>query len=301
MLGNFIMLQHVLSKVLPVLFISSLLVNCSNEDPASADLKVDDSNAFVQQSGQSTGVIAKVGDEIITFNQLNTMLNSSAMVGLSIPALGSQKRNQVIITLLDKVISANLVYLDAKKNGADRLTSYTEKLKKFENAILVTMYRSQIMIGDIPVSDDEVTAFYNANINKETELNDDVKLAIEAKIRKLKFADRRGSISERLRADTLIEINEDVLSTSSDVKRSEMDIVAIIAGKRIYWSDVKDQMKGADYRSTLSAFYIDNDDERLQRLQAYIDNDLMLPGRLLRIWIRLPNLPNAQKNTVRHI
>ena len=47
------------------------------------------------------------------------MLNSSAMVGLSIPALGTPRRNQVIYTLLDKVISANLLYLDAKKNGAD--------------------------------------------------------------------------------------------------------------------------------------------------------------------------------------
>ena len=61
----------------------------------------------------TAGVIAKVDDEIITFDELNTMLNSSAMVGLSIPALGTQKRNQVIITLLDKVISANLLYLDA--------------------------------------------------------------------------------------------------------------------------------------------------------------------------------------------
>ena len=40
------------------------------------------------------------------------------------------------------------------------------------------------MLGDIPVSDEEVTAFYDANISKDTELNDDVKLAIEAKIRK---------------------------------------------------------------------------------------------------------------------
>ena len=280
MLGNSIMQQHVLSKVLPVLFISSLLVNCSNEDPASADLTVNDSNAFVQQSGQSTGVIAKVGDEIITFNQLNTMLNSSAMVGLSIPALGTQKRNQVIITLLDKVISANLIYLDAKKNGADRLASYTDDLKKFEDAILVTMYRSQVMIGDIPVSDEEVSSFYNDNISKEAELNDDVKLAIEAKIRKQKFADRKDSISERLRADARIGINEDVLSTGADVKRSDVDIVATIADKNIYWSDIKDQMRGADHRATLSAFYIDNDEERLKRLQAYIDNDLMLTRAL---------------------
>ena len=44
-------------------------------------------------------IIARVGGEIITFSELNTMLNSSAMVGLSIPALGTRDRNEVIITL----------------------------------------------------------------------------------------------------------------------------------------------------------------------------------------------------------
>ena len=102
----------------------------------------------------------------------------------------------------------------------------------------------------------------------------------------MKFSELRDSISERLRADTRIVINEDMLSTSADVKRPDIDVVAMIADKPVYWSDIEEQMKGADYRATLSAFYIDNDEERLKRLQAYIDNDLMLIGRLLRIWIK---------------
>ena len=266
------MQQQLFSKVLSLLFISLLLVNCSNEEPST--------NVSSQQNVRQAGVIAQVGDEVITFSQLNTMLNSSAMVGLSIPALGTQKRNQVIYTLMDKAISANLLYLDAKQKGTDKLTTYLSDMKKFEDAVLATMYRSQVLIGDIPVSDEEVTAFYDSNISQETELTDDVKLAIEAKIRKQKFTELRDSISERLRADAMVVINEDVLSTSSDVGRSDADIVATISDRHVYWSDVKQQMKGADHRATLSAFYIDNDEERLNRLQAYIDSQLMLSGAL---------------------
>jgi len=80
---------------------------------------------------------------------------------------------------------------------------------------------------------------------------------------------------ERLRAGTDIKINEDVLSTNADVDRSDADIVASIGDKRITWGDVKVPMRGADYRATLAEFYVDNDEERMARLQEYIDNTLM--------------------------
>jgi len=38
---------------------------------------------------------------------------------------------------------------------------------------------------------------------------------------------------------------------------------------------VQVQMRGADYRASLAEFYLDNDEERLARLQEYIDNTLM--------------------------
>ena len=255
------------TKLLSVLFITLLLASCGNDEPTAS--------VPGTQVTQAEGVIAKVGDEIITFNQLNTMLNSSAMVGLSIPALGTPKRSQVMVTLLDKVISANLLYLDAKKNGADRLTKYVDDMKKFEDAVLITMYKSKVLIGDIPVTEDEVMAFYKSSISPETELTDDVKTAIEAKIRKHRFTELNKSVRERLRADTEVTINEDLLSTSADVKRSDVDVVATIGDKRITWGDVEVQMRGADYRATLAEFYVDNDEERLARLQEYIDNTLM--------------------------
>lgn len=290
MLGIYIMQHQLVSKLLSVLFIPLLLVSCGNEEPAGKTTV-----ASVQPAANAEGVIARVGDEVITFNQLNTMLNSSAMVGLSIPALGTPKRSKVMITLLDKVVSANLLYLDAKDKGADKLTRYVADMKKFEDAVLVTMYKSNVLIGDIPVSEDEVVAFYNSSISSETELNENVKLAIEAKIRKQRFTKLKNSMRERLRAGTEIKINEDVISTNADVGRSDADIVATIGDKRIYWSNVKVQMRGADYRATLAEFYVDNDEERLKRLEEYIDNTLMADKALAAGMDKDPEFVNRTK------
>jgi len=264
------MLNQYCSKFVTFVFITFMLASCGSDEPA--EKPADNSSQQVNVEG----VVARVGDELITFNELNLMLNSSAMVGLSIPALGTPERNQVIITLLDKMISANLIYLDAKRNGADRLTKYLDDMKKFEDAILVTMYRSNVMIGDIPVSEEDVAEYYKTNISQETELTDDVKLAIEAKIRKQRFAELKSSIRERLRADTEVKIFEDVVSTSADDERTENATIATIGDKRITWSDVEMLMRGADHHASLAEFYVDNDEERLQRLQEYIDNTLMV-------------------------
>ena len=271
MLGNSIMQLHVFSKVLTMLFLSSLLVNCGNEEPSDKT-----SNASSQQVTQAEGVIAKVGDEVITFNQLNTMLNSSAMVGLSIPALGTPRRNKVIVTLLDKIISANLLYLDAKKKGTDRQTAYLTGMSEYEDGVLINMYKSKVLIGDIPVTEEEVDAYYKSNISPETEFNDDAKLAIESMIRKQKFTELKNSMRERLRAGTEIKIYEDVLGRDADIGRSDADVVASIGDKNITWSDVEVPMRGADYRTSLAEFYLDNEEERLLRLQEYIDNALMV-------------------------
>ena len=107
-------------KKLPVL---SLLLVWSLSCLA-AEASAEKPNTGKEMFGYKDDVIARVGDQPITFNQLSTMLNSSAIVGLSIPALGTPERDQVRLTLLDKVISANLLYLDAVKQGLDKDPAY---------------------------------------------------------------------------------------------------------------------------------------------------------------------------------
>lgn len=221
-------------------------------------------------------IIARIGDEAVTYSELSTMLNSSAMVGLSVPALGTQPRNHVMITLLDKVISANLLYLDAKQKGTDKLPSYVRDLNRFENAILASLYKSKVLIGDIPVSEDEINSYYKSSVESDVEMTDDVKLAIESMVRKQKLKQLKATLRERLRADVKIRLNEKVLDPSNDDERSDSEvIVSINDDMTVIWNDIKDMMHGADKRVTNAAFYLDNDEERLKRLDNIIDTRIM--------------------------
>ena len=270
------MQKQTVNKMFTTLLLSFALVltGCSDNGP------VEKSSEVTTEKESDADVIARVGDETITFSQLNTMLNSSAMVGLSIPALGTPERNQVMITLLDKVISANLIYLDAKKKGIDRLASYTEDVDLFEDAIIAALYKSKVMIGDTRVGEAEVLDYYNAQSSKETELTDDVKQAIESMIRKKKLDELKATLRDRLRENVDVVINENVLSVDYDDRRSDADVVASIDSHRISWGQVNELMRGADQRASLAAFYIDNDEERRSRLEQYLDNAIMaIKGR----------------------
>jgi len=266
------MQQQTVFKLITPLFLcfSLLAAGCSDEESKQQTSEVS------TEKVAEPDVIARVGDEVITFSQLNTMLNSSAMVGLSIPALGTPERSQVMITLLDKVISANLIYLDARAKGTDRLTSYTEDVHRFEDAVIASLYKSKIMIGETQVGETEVLHYYNTQMGKETELTDDVKLAIEATIRKKKLDELQASLRDRLRENVEVVINDKVLSADYDDRRSDADVLANYGTHRISWSQVKDLMRGADKRASLAAFYIDNDEERRKRLEQYIDDAIMM-------------------------
>ena len=105
-------------------------------------------------------MIARVGDQSITWGEVNTMLNSSAIVGVSIPAVGTSERDKALIVLLDRFISANLTYLDALKQGLDKDPVYQEGRGRFENAMLAGLYRRHVMVGKIPVSGQEIRDYY---------------------------------------------------------------------------------------------------------------------------------------------
>ena len=109
-------------------------------------------------------VIARVGDQPITYSELNTLLNSSAIVGLSVPALGTPERNRVRITLLDKAVSANLLYLDALKQGVDKDPVYVRDMERFTDGVLGGLYRQKQLVGDIEVSEAEVQEFFENSV-----------------------------------------------------------------------------------------------------------------------------------------
>ena len=259
------------------LLLSSMLaiVACGEDRPKE---KIADAQAG--KVDEPADVIARVGDEIITFGQLNAMLNSSAMVGVSVPELGTSERNQVMIDLLDSAISANLVYLDARKKGVDRLSAYKEDVDRFEGRLLATMYKTMLMQGEVKVSETEVLHHYNTQSSREIELNDETRSLIEAMIRKQKLDLFEASLRDRVRENVDVVINDKVLNSDYDNKRSGADVVASYNHHRISWSQVKELMQNANRNASQTGLYITDNEERRTRLEQHLDNAIMaLKGR----------------------
>ncbi len=270
-----------LRKVAIALGVSLLLLGCSKQADNAATEQGAGAGSSQPSSGVPAGqpddVVADVGGEIITFSQLNTMLNSSAIVGLSVPAVGTTERNTVRIALLDKMISANLVYLDAIKQGADRDPVYLADIGRFADALLAALYRGKYLIGDIEVSDAEVQDFYKERINEGTELTDDVKLAIEASIRKEKLKGLMASLRGRLREQVDLQISDGIMDAELDAQRQNSDVMAMIDGEELTWGQVRPALLAVEEKGALmdDGLGIDTTKDRFEAFNRIVDNQIM--------------------------
>jgi peptidyl-prolyl cis-trans isomerase C len=243
-----------------------------------------DTGAAAQPQAQlgapSNDVIAKVGDQPITYSELNTLLNSSAIVGLSVPALGTPERNRVRITLLDKAVSAKLLYLDALKQGMDKDPVYVRDMQRFADGVLGGLYRQNYLIGDIEVSEAEVQEFFQKSVTPGTEMTDDVRLGIEAAIRKQRFEGRTATMQLRLREGVEIVIDEQKLDPAGDAERDDAAVVATINAEPVRWAAVKDLLGTESKRAAQAELHLDEATERAKALDRYIDARIMaLKGR----------------------
>ncbi len=183
-------------------------------------------------------VIAKVGDQAITFSQIDIMINSSDMVGMPIPSPGTQARNETRLLVLDKVISANLLYLDALKKGIQNDPVYQRDVENFSGAMLGSLYRRNLD-KDITVTDEEVRNFYKNNIAKGTPFTPDVRKSIEARLREERFKARQADMQKRLREGVHIVIDATKLDPKGDASRAGTDVVARVGQETITWGELK--------------------------------------------------------------
>lgn len=188
---------------------------------------------------KSKDVIAKVGDQDITFSQIEIMINSSDVVGMPIPTPGTPQRNEVRLLVLDKVISANLLYLDALKKGMQNNPVYQQDMEGFSRAMLAEQYREKQGLGDIKVTDDEVRKFYKNKIAAGTPFTPDVRMAIEARLRKDRFKTRQAALQKQLRQGVEVVIDQTKLDSKGDAARAGTEVVARIGKETITWGELK--------------------------------------------------------------
>ncbi len=214
-------------KRLLVIAFSTLLMSAARaESPQAAE-------------GQPADAVARVGDQTITYSQLNTQLNSSAVVGVSLPVLGSPERRTVMLTVLDKVISANLLYLDAIKQGLDQDPAYRDDLETFTDAVLGELYRRQYLVGEIAVTPEEVDAFITENFVADSAETEQLRAGAEATIRNERYAERTAHNQERLREGVEVQIHAENLAPAGDADRSDDTVAAELGGERITWGETK--------------------------------------------------------------
>jgi hypothetical protein len=212
-------------------------------------------------------VIARVGDQTISLHEIDTMINSSSVVGLDIPAPGTTERNAARLSLLDKMISADLLYLDAIQSGLDKNPDYQQKVKNFSNDILASLYNEKVLKGELPVTEAEVKDFYKKNIAPGTELTDDVKLSIESTIRKQKYKARNEGMRQKIRQGARVAVVSKELEPAGDSARAASAIVARVNNEEIHWGEVKALMTSTAGKDLLK--------KRMNALDGVIDERIM--------------------------
>ena len=265
------MYRHIQNKRVTALLLSLTLLSSSwgsQALPTRAMAAIDD------RSAPQAGVIARVGDQDITFRQINTMLNSSAVVGVSVPALGTPERDTARIVVLDKVISANLLYLDALRQGLDKDPAYQRAMQSFSDGMLGSQYQRRFVAADIAVSDEEIQAFFDKVMRKDTKMTEDLRLQIESTLRKRKLHERIAAQRAELRQGIRIEVFPDKLAPENDVQADHVT-VAKYGDQVITWGDVKTTLvaagKGAIELDPLAM----ESDAQLAALQTLIDKRII--------------------------
>jgi parvulin-like peptidyl-prolyl isomerase len=222
-----------------------------------------------------SNVIARVGDQTITFNEISTALNSSAVVGISIPALGTPERDTARIVLLDKFVSANLIYLDALDQGVDKDPHYQKTITRFSDAILAGLYRQRIQAGDIPVSEDEVQDYYKENMSSVVELTDELHLQIEATLRRQKLHERLATAQKTLRDDVKVVVHPENLAVKGDETRADSTPVAEVGEETITWGQISGEIIAAGKGATISDPLAFEEQARRDALERQIDLRIM--------------------------
>lgn len=220
-------------------------------------------------------VIATVGDQTISFSEINIVLNSSAIVGVSMPAIGTPGRDTARITLLDKFVSANLIYLDALKQGVDKDPRYQLAISRFSNALLAGLYRRYSQAGDITVSEEEIQAYYRKNVVADTAMNDDLHLQIESQLRRQKLHARLATAEKNLRNDVEVTVYENNLDRKDDQARDDSTPLAKAGDETIVWGEIKDRIIASGNGATAIDPLAFEDQARRDVLENEIDQRIM--------------------------
>jgi parvulin-like peptidyl-prolyl isomerase len=221
-------------------------------------------------------VIARVGDQPITFSEISTAINSSAIVGVSIPALGTPQRDSVRIIMLDRFISINLLYLDALKQGVDKDPSYQRPVNRFSDAILAGLYWQRNQTGEIAVTEKEIQDYFKQNVVPGKELNEDARVQIEAALRRQKLHEQMAKADKTLRDDVTVVVHEENLDIKDDEQRADDAPLAEVGTETITWGEISDKIIAAGKGALIVDSQASESQARRDALEHEIDMQILV-------------------------
>jgi peptidyl-prolyl cis-trans isomerase C len=224
-----------------------------------------------QQAEPVSDVVARVGDQAITFQEITTALNSSAIVGVSVPALGTPERDTVRLTLLDRFISANLLYLDARKQGLDKDPAYLREVERFDAAVLAGLYQQHQLGREVTVSEEDIQDYSKKNLEEGAELTADQRIAIEAQLRSEKLKQQQAYERSHIRDGVDVVVREEQLAVSGDAGRADSVVIAEINGNPVAWGDVKQRIIAAGKGAVIADPLANEENARKRVLRNEID------------------------------
>ena len=197
--------------------------------------------------------IARVGDQVITFSQIDIMINSSDLVGMPIPNPGTPARNEARLLVLDKVISANLLYLDALNKGMQNDPVYRQDVERFSATVLGSLYRQRHAAANIKVTDAEIRKYYKNNIAQGTPFTPQVRMSIEARLREERYKASEADLQKHLRQGVKIAVDQSKLDPQGDATRPGNDVVARVGQDTITWGEFRQELANARQSGVESA------------------------------------------------
>jgi hypothetical protein len=222
----------------------------------------------MEEAGPSDmDLLARVGDRAITFPQLNTQLNSTAVVGLSTPALGTPERRTVMLTLLDKAISVNLLYLDAIDKNVQESPMFRQEMQIYTDGMLAGLYRKHYLRSADSVSESEMAEYIDKHFAKSFKMDKKMRPLIEAKIRKQKYLERKRGLREHLYAGMDVKIYAERLEINEDNSRSDNQVIAEYGDVSMTWGESKKHLTTLNNTTDM--------ERRLKTLNELIDNRLL--------------------------
>ncbi len=176
-------------------------------------------------------VAARVGGEPIFLGEVLEGAGSLALVGKETFGEGKGTRQR----LLQRLITARLLYLDGRDRRLDHSRLYEEDLHAFADPVLAARYLEQLRRRQT-VSEDEIARAWSTGFPAEVKGPDAAQRSrIVQQILQTRMEQVRDAEVARLRQTERVTVHREALAPAGDAARDQLTAVASVGAEDLTW------------------------------------------------------------------